>query len=53
MIAEQHDDRVVAVCALIERVENAPDLAVDVGDGCEVALNGLPPASGFEHQFVI
>jgi hypothetical protein len=53
MIAEQDDNRVVPVPALVESIEHASDLAVDVRDGREVPLNSLLPASGFQHQIVI
>ena len=43
MVAPQHDERVVGMFTLLQRVENTTDLSVDKTDGGEAGLNRFSP----------
>jgi hypothetical protein len=53
VVAPQHDNRVVAILALAERVDKAADHGVGIRDCRQVPLHGFLPAARFDHRAMI
>jgi hypothetical protein len=53
VVSPEDDDRVVAMRAVVQGVDQSADHGVGVGDGGQVTLNGVFPAARFENCAVI